>query len=120
MLVMGSIISPLMVISICMTSTPNRTSNRCMSKLGGIPLAVKRQDRFTFEAVRVCRHDPHRHQSAQPLRLPGEIDHRVAAGASRELRVASAAARIHQDLLDAADVLTIASVLHVALQCLQL
>src|SRR4051812_16669305 len=76
MLVMGSTISPLIVISICM---------------------------FPAQAVRVCPGDLHLDDLSDPRRVAGKIDDCVARRASRQLPLAPAARGVDQHGLDATD-----------------
>src|SRR3954470_3810264 len=78
MLVIGSTISPLIVISICM-------------------------NRLAPEAVGVCAGDPDAHHLADPRGVTGEIHHRVARCPAGEFPVAAPAGCIDQHRLDPAD-----------------
>src|SRR4051812_26904383 len=91
MFVIGSTISPLIDISICMTAY-----NLCP---GWVP--VKR--RAPPHAVRARPLDPDPQRPANPLRRPGQIDDHVAAGPARELDIAPPAGGIDQDRHLAAD-----------------
>src|SRR4029079_621037 len=86
MLVIGSTINPLIVISICMVIAlcPRR----------------RRGGRFAAQAVRIRSGDRHRYDTPDPCRFAGKIHDRVAGGPARELPGAPTALRVHQDRLD--------------------
>src|SRR5258707_13257468 len=79
MFVMGSTISPLIVISICTTH------------------------RLPAQTVRIGPGDPHRDDLPDPGRVAGQVHDRVAGRPARELPLAAPARRVDQDRLDPAD-----------------
>src|SRR6185503_1011515 len=78
-LVIGSTIRPLIVISICMAH------------------------RLASEAIRVRAGNPHVHDPPDPLGLAGQVHHRVARRPPRQLPVAPPARRVDQDRLYSTD-----------------
>src|SRR5687768_8274578 len=86
MLVTGSTISPLIVISICMA---------LWLTLGLDTSGVKLKC-FSGEAIRAGARNPHRHCAPQPLAGTREIDDGIAERAPGEFPVAPPADRINQ------------------------
>src|SRR6188472_985144 len=80
MLVIGSTISPLIVISICMALRP-----------------------LAAEAVRIRAGNADRDDLSDPRRIARQVDHGVPRRAAGELPLAPPAGRVDQDRLDPAD-----------------
>src|SRR3954471_23259940 len=97
MFVIGSTISPLIVISICMISVPVPVSRTHHSNVGTRHGRVKR-NRLASETVRRRAGDPHPHDLTDLVPPAGEVHHGIAAGAARYFPVAPATPRVHQDV----------------------
>src|ERR1051325_9476439 len=85
MLVMGSTINPLIVISICIALQPRRRAPFC-------------QTRASPDAVRAGPLDQHRYRRANPRRRSRQVHDHVARRATRELGLAPSARRVDEDL----------------------
>ena len=88
MLVMGSTIRPLMFISII-------TSPRFST----FTVVARRSGSLAPDAVGARAPDRHVDELPQPLRRSWKVDHRVAAGAARQLPLAPPAGRVDQHLV---------------------
>ena len=118
MFVMGSTISPLMFISIM--SIPHRARSGAAIAAGDVsppwptPSAISPQTLLGPARRIVTGHD-----ASHQRRVTRKVHHRVAAGASRQLPIASAARVIDQDLDGSADGLLVQPPLNPPLQRLQ-
>src|SRR5881392_610776 len=117
MLVMGSTIKPLMVISICMALQPRRRERRCQTLAPRVD--VHRVHGASPDAVRSRALDAHRDRSADPRRRSGQVDDDVAARAARHLGAAASARRIDEDVDLPADEPLVHAALDFTLQPLQ-
>src|SRR5262245_54416108 len=115
MLVMGSTINPLMVISICMALQPRRRTRACQTRRR----QIARARGAAPHAVRAGALDPDPDRSTNPCRRPGQVDDDIAAGASRQLRLAPPARRVDEHVDVGADERMVETGLNLALQPLQ-
>src|SRR2546426_5010655 len=98
MLVMGSTIRPLMVISICMALQPRRRKGPCQTFAPRVGAGRAPPDAVWSGAL-----DAHRDRSPNPRGRSGKVDDDVAARASGHLGAAAPARRVDEHLDRAAD-----------------